>query len=661
MGIIRKSIRAKLIIWFLLIALLPLLTSSIITYQQTSEELIQNQKNSFRSIVETKAAAMDQWLDRHMAEIELSAKTDTVQSLDPSGITPYLEVIHNHSKVYESVGVAGPEGIVIANSTPSIVGLNIHDTDYFQKGIKGEPYFSDIIVSKSTGNRILIVSSPIEDKQGRVLGVMYGTVNFEMFIKTFLEDADDEADILLVDANERVQYAANQDLIAKTVDETDFSEDLKAILKNNRNETGITLNTENGVEFLIAFAPITETDYNIFYTIKLDTVLASANAIQMDMILVMTIAALLVVILAIYISGTIAKPITKVIHLVTRIAQGDLTIASVRIKGTDEIAQLGQHVQEMTKHLRELIGKVASTSEQVAASSQELTASAEETSRVIEQISSSAQDIASGAGQQVTNTDRSLEIVTKMSSEIVHISELSQNVTELSDEAVQTSSQGNQAVVESMNQMKQIEDKTNRIAQTVQELGSKSAEIEDIISVISGIASQTNLLALNAAIEAARAGEHGRGFAVVADEVRKLAEQSALAAEQIGGIVQQIQTDIQASMTEMNEGIAAVRAGTQLTEKAGNSFHAISHSVGEVYLHIQKVTQAIQELQTGSNQMVSSIESVQGISQEFAGTTQQVAAAAEEQSASMEQIAATSLTLARMAEDLQQSVQTFKL
>lgn len=183
---------------------------------------------------------------------------------------------------------------------------------------------------------------------------------------------------------------------------TDFSEDLKAILKNNRNETGITLNTENGVEFLIAFAPITETDYNIFYTINLDTVLASANAIQMDMLLVMTIAALLVVILAIYISGTIAKPITKVIHQVTRIAQGDLTIASVRIKGTDEIAQLGQHVQEMTKQLRELIGKVASTSEQVAASSQELTASAEETSRVIEQISASAQDIASGAGQQVT-------------------------------------------------------------------------------------------------------------------------------------------------------------------------------------------------------------------------------------------------------------------
>ncbi|MCM3079484.1 methyl-accepting chemotaxis protein [Brevibacillus invocatus] len=655
-----KSIRAKLVIWFMLIALLPLLALSTINYNQTSNELIQKQKDSFQSIVETKTQAMDQWLNYRKSEVELAAKTPTVQSLQAMSITPYLKVIQDQSNVYESVAVIGEDGLILADSTNTMVGLNLKDRQYFQKGMKGESSFSEILTSKGTGNRILNITSPIHSTDGKVVGVLAASINFESFIRTFMENENQNLFILLVDEVDRLQYSTLPELMGKTIDEAQLGEAYSTIVKDAKNTVGTQINGNSGMEYLISYAPITETGYSLIYNIPLDIVLASANAMQTNMILVMTVAAVLVIILAIIISGTISKPITKVIEQVKQIANGDLT-NSVTVKGNDEIAQLGRHVQDMTDQLRELIGKVAQTSEQVAASAEELTASAEEASRATEQISSSAQQIAAGADQQVTNTDVSQKVVRKMSSEISQISLLSQNLTTLSDEAVETSANGNQVVVQSMEQMKHIEETTNRIAQTVNELGNKSTEIEEIISVITGIANQTNLLALNAAIEAARAGEHGRGFAVVADEVRKLAEQSGHAAEQISSIIQQIQQDIRISMTEMTEGLAAVQAGTHLTEQAGDSFSAISRSVSDVYSQIQKVTAAIKELQAGSDQMVTSIESVQSISQDFAGTTQEVAAASEEQNASMEEISATSMTLARMAEDLQESVNSFKL
>lgn len=661
-----QSIRTKLVIWFVLIALLPLLALSGINYTQISEELIQKQKESFQSIVETNTKAMDQWLKYRKSEVELAAKTPTIQSyqayqaLQPDLITPFLKVIQEQSNVYESVAVIGEDGRIFADSTNTMVGLNLKDREYFKKGMNGESSFSEILISKGTGNRILNITSPIHSPDGKVVGVLAASINFELFLRTFMHTEDQNLFILLVDEVDRLQFSTLPELIGKTIEEAQLGEAYSTILKNSKSAIGAEINTNAGKEYLISYAPITETGYSLIYNIPLDIVLASANAMQTSMLFVMTIAAVTVIILAIIISGTISKPIIRVIEQVKRIATGDLT-HSVSVKGNDEIAQLGRHIQDMTDQLRELLGKVAQTSEQVAASSEQLTASAEEASRATEQISSSAQQIAAGAEQQVTNTGVSQKIVTKMSSEISQISELSQNVTVLSDAAVDTSAKGTQVVVQSMEQMKHIEETTTRIAQTVNELSNKSTEIEAIISVITGIANQTNLLALNAAIEAARAGEHGRGFAVVADEVRKLAEQSGHAAEQISNIIQQIQQDIRISMTEMTDGLAAVQAGTQLTSQAQDSFTAISRSVSDVYGQIQKVTAAIKELQAGSDQMVTSIESVQRISQDFAGTTQEVAAASEEQNASMEEISATSMTLARMAENLQESVNSFKL
>lgn len=656
-----RSIRSKLTLWFLVVALIPLISSSFLTYSQSSQELVKNQKESFKSIVESQTKAMDQWLYRHFSEITLSAMTDTLRSMNPEWMTPYLTLIKDQSDVYESVGVTGKDGIIVAGSDKSTLGMTLEDRDYFQAAMKGESYYSDIIISKSTNNRIIIIASPITDTDKNPIGVLYASLNFEAFIGNFIHEVDPSTYIILVDKLNQIQHISDADMIGKSVDGVNFSQKYADILKNTENKVGVEENTEDGIEYLIAFSPVKETGYNLFYSMKMNDVLASANKIQFNMFIIMSIAAAIVIILAVYVSGTIAKPIKKVTERVKLVSAGDLTGEPLLFKSKDEIGQLGNHIQTMSNNLRDLIGKVAITSEQVAASSEELTASAEETSKATDQITVSAQTIASGAEQQVLNTSSSKEIVSQMSSSILHIKELSKHVTELSDETVQTSENGNQVVRQSIEQMKYIEETTDKISVTVNELSNKSTEIDAIISVITDISSQTNLLALNAAIEAARAGEQGRGFAVVANEVRKLAEQSGRAAEQIRELIHDIQTDIQLAVASMQEGSVAVHTGTKLSNEAGQSFTLISHSISQVYGQIQEIASAIKQLHEGSNEMVASIDLVQEITSDFSGSTQEVAAAAEEQNASMEEIAAASNMLAKMAEELQSSVKLFKI
>lgn len=661
MGKFINSIRTKFVIWFLLISLIPLIVFSFISYQRSSDVLIHDEREDGQKYVESKAQAMNEWLDRRKAEIALAAQTDIMKSQDPARILTFLQQIKEQSDVYDSLNFAGTDGFIIVSTSENNIGLDINDRGYFQNGMRGGVSYSDVMISKTTGHRIFAVTSSVNDENGNIMGVMFAMVNFEKLVNTFLQESDLEGRYLLIDELDRIQLIDNEELIGKTIEEAGFDKAFIALLHKGRTQSGIDVYTKNGQESLLAYAPIPETGYGLYMSIPMDTILASAQSVQKDMMSITAIACVLVVLAAIYISRSIANPILAITSLVKQVASGDLTSGTMNVKSKDEIGELAAHMQTMIASLRTLIQRVAFTSEQVAASSEQLMASTEEASKVTEQISSATQQVASGAELQATTAKESQQVVMRMSGQFQHISSLIENVTELSNGTVVTATNGNQVVEQSVKQMNQIEEKTNAAAQAIGELGNKSAEIEKIIKVITDIAEQTNLLALNAAIEAARAGEQGRGFAVVADEVRKLAEQSVQAGEQIRAIIQEIQKEINVSIECMREGTAAVLEGTELTRKSGESFGQISQAVSEVFARLQEVSAAIGQLNQETETMVTSIESVKTLSHDFAGSAQEVAAAAEEQNASIEEVAASAQTLAKMAEELQESVQTFKL
>lgn len=252
-------------------------------------------------------------------------------------------------------------------------------------------------------------------------------------------------------------------------------------------------------------------------------------------------------------------------------------------------------------------------------------------------------------------------MVENISNKINVVSENTKSVSSLTDKAKISANAGEEAVVKAMNQMEIIEKKTSETSHIISELEEKSVKIGQILDTIQGISEQTNLLALNAAIESARAGEAGKGFSVVAEEIRKLAEQSQEATKEIAGIINDVQNKTNSAVAVMNENSKEVKTGADVVDVAGISFKEILQMIIEISSQIHEISYSITEVTVGTKESVDSVNNIKNISSNIADETQTISAAAEEQLASVEEIASSSKLLSQMSEELRWIIAKFKI
>ncbi|MGE5703448.1 MAG: methyl-accepting chemotaxis protein [Clostridia bacterium] len=378
-------------------------------------------------------------------------------------------------------------------------------------------------------------------------------------------------------------------------------------------------------------------------------------------VIVSGVAIVLGLAIAFLISQMISRPVTAIARQVEQVAGGDLQVEPVPTKLKDEIGGLIRSFNQMTINLRTVIGEVSLHSQQVAATSEELAAIADQTVHASTQIAGSIQEVAAGSEKQVVAVEQSTQAAEQIKAGMNEIADSMDKATLSSQMAAEKATAGNQVVTRVVDQINQIDQKVTSSSQVVSILGMKSNEIGSIVSMITEIANQTNLLALNAAIEAARAGEQGRGFAVVADEVRKLAEQSALAAGQISQLIAQIQAETDKAVASMKEGNIAVSHGKQLVHEAGEAFQEILASVDQVLSQVKEVSAIVDRVEEGTDTMVMSVQHIAKITSASQQSAEEVVAATEQQNASMQEVAASTDSLAKMAEQLQQSIGSFRL
>ncbi|SES82943.1 HAMP domain-containing protein [Natronincola peptidivorans] len=382
-------------------------------------------------------------------------------------------------------------------------------------------------------------------------------------------------------------------------------------------------------------------------------------------IVIAVAAVILVILIASILNKQITVPILLLSNTIERMSNYDITFreddeAASYINRKDEIGSITRALKKMQENLVMLIKNISDTSQQVASSSEELTATSQQSSMASDEVARTIEEIAKSANEQakdtesgVLKTDELNKIIEEDLKDMDRINNSVNQLTILKNDGVKT--------------IKQLTEKTNNsneaiknIHQSAVDTNESAEKIGEASRIIEGIAEQTNLLALNAAIEAARAGEAGKGFAVVADEIRKLAEQSTYSVKEIDEMLKKLQSNSKNAVVIMENVLSIIKEQVESVRVTENKFTGIAEEIEKVGEIVAKSVESVTTMDNTKNALADLMQNLAAIAEENAAGTEEASASVEEQTASMEEIANASESLARLAEELQESIMKFK-
>lgn len=651
----QRSITRKLLVSFLSILIIPVVILAAIAYQSASSSLDRQMMGSALENVqqlneiintsigekENSAAYFSEWLtkERYNAKSNASIKEKFSQ---------YISI----NKDVESIYTSDKNGRFTRYPDLQMPSdYNPVERDWYKKAVanKGKVVVTDPYKTASTNTMVVTIAQQTKDGSG----VIAINMTIEDLLKTIKKVNIGKQGYAFIMTKDK-KVVAHPTETSGTELKGDWTDQM---LNADKGDFQYTM---DGDTKKMAFDTNKLTGWKMGGTMYLDEIHEAAQPVLHLALIVLAAAIIIGVIVMTLIIRSITTPLKQLVGSSKRISEGDLT-ETIDIRSKDELGELGKSFNNMASSLRSLIHAIQDSVDNVAASSEELTASAAQTSKATEHITLAIEQFSNGNEKQNENIETAAEHIYQMNDGLTNMAQASEVITDSSVQSTEIASEGGKLVHQTVGQMNVIDKSVKEAEQVVRGLETKSKDITNILRVINGIADQTNLLALNAAIEAARAGEYGRGFSVVAEEVRKLAVQSADSAKEIEALIIEIVKEINTSLGMFQSVNQEVQTGLDITDKTEMSFKRISEMTNQIAGELQNMSATVQQLSASSEEVSGASEHIASISKESSAHIQDIAASAEEQLASMEEISSSAETLSSMAEELRDMTKRFKI
>lgn len=648
------NLKTKLVISFLLVLIIPSIIIGTQAYSTAKKAVKHEMLDGFAKTTNVLSSSIDNTIQPKAHDVEYFAKSITADQFKKAKSLKLGQRFDEYAQLHPevlSIYVGNENGALIRKPTITMPkGYDPRERDWYKAAMekKGEIAISEPYQDAGTKDWCITVSQTISDNTGVVAVDIYLSHLQELIGKVKLGD---KGYAFLIDQNRK--YIAHPTIKGGTEAKESFYDQMY------KSENGNFDYVFNGKKKMMDFTTNKLTGWKLAGAVPTSEISAAASPIFINTVIVLIIAIIIGTIAVIFVIKSILKPINKLKEIAITISNGDLT-KDINIQSHDEIGQLGQAFKTMQKSLIGLVKEVDQSAEQVAASAEQLTASTEQTSAATQEVATAIQEVATNAEKQTTDLNKNVESIHQVSEGITQITENSMKVSDLAYRTTIQADEGGKAVKSTVDQMSSIHQSVIESNTMIESLSERSKEVSSILNVITEIADQTNLLALNAAIEAARAGEHGKGFAVVADEVRKLAEQSQKSAKEIHGIVQKIQEETSNSVRIMSIVTNDVKTGVQVSTEAIEKFNQILKSTEEMTPQLEDVSAIAQQMSASIQEVTVTAQELSSLATENSATSEEVAASTEEELASMEEITSSAEALSSMAETLRQSISRFK-